>query len=140
MLVLDIPAEQEPRPRSRYYNFFPRRLYWPDQLSKRSDKTAENELNRRGRISRKGDTFLDLKTIDIIGKKISDFWMSDSRFYCFSFHALHPYPRYSRIFKFAINRSLQAIKFRGSLRGRLSANITNANTLRTPFPVKGIEG
>jgi len=37
---------------------------------------------------------------------------------------------------FAINRSLQAIKFRGSLRDRLSANVTNVKTPRTPPPSK----
>lgn len=40
----------ELRPRNRYYNFFPAAFYWPDQLSKRSDKTVENELDRNGRF------------------------------------------------------------------------------------------
>ena len=39
-------------------------------------------------------------------------------------------------FKFVINQSLQTIKFRGSLRDRLSANVTSAKTIRTPPPTK----
>lgn len=56
-----------------------------------------------------------------------------SLFSCFTL-----YLRYSRTFKFAINRSLQTIKFRGSLRDRLSANVTSAKILRMTSPLSKV--
>lgn len=61
MLALDIPAGQNnPAHAVVIITFFLPPLYWPDQLSKRSDKIAGNELDRHGGFLKR-EIFLGLR-------------------------------------------------------------------------------